>query len=156
VLNLRTAVIEDCDLILAWRNEPAARAASFTTDLIQPDEHRAWFAAKLSDRNCLLLIVEEDGESIGHVRLDRLDPDLAEVSIVLANSARGRGIGREALRRSVVEAIRTLGVKEVKARVKRGNAASLAAFTAAGFHVVSDDGGAIELLGVSSSEPPTR
>jgi RimJ/RimL family protein N-acetyltransferase len=146
MLDLRRARPEDEDLVLTWRNEASARAASFSADEIKPEDHRAWFAHKLSDPDCALLILEEDGDPIGQVRLDRVSADLAEISIVLAPEARGRGLGREALRRTLISVPRLIAVRSVRALVKRDNAASLAVFDAAGFHIVGEHDQVLELL----------
>jgi RimJ/RimL family protein N-acetyltransferase len=155
MLSLRRARPDDEARVLRWRNEESAREASFRVVPISPDEHHAWFTRKLGDEDCVLLIVEEDGRPVGQVRLDRLDHDLAEISIGLAPEARGRGLGREALRRSVLEASRLLGVSGVRARVKPENAASLAAFTAAGFRVTAESENAVELLRELDPGPAT-
>jgi RimJ/RimL family protein N-acetyltransferase len=146
VLELRAARPEDEELVLIWRNEVSTRAGSFSSEEISRDEHSRWFARKLADSNCKLLIVEEDGRPVGQVRLDRVEADKAEISIGLAPDARGRGVGREALRCAVLEAPRRLGVTTVTAFVKHNNAASLAAFTAAGFRVIGESDDVVELL----------
>jgi RimJ/RimL family protein N-acetyltransferase len=145
MLVLRPAGAQDEQRLLEWRNESAVRAASFSSDEISPDDHHRWFLRKLDDPGCMLLIVEHEGRPVGQVRVDRVSAGLAEISIGLAADARGRGIGREALRLATSEAPRLLGVAAVKALVKEGNEASLRAFRAAGFHEVSNDGGVVEL-----------
>jgi RimJ/RimL family protein N-acetyltransferase len=146
MLDIRRARPADEDLVLAWRNEASARAASVNTEEIAPEDHHAWFARKLGDPDCVLLILEEDGDPIGQVRLDRVNTDLAELSIVLAPPARGRGLGGEALRRTVIDAPRLLGIRDIRALVRRENAASLAVFGAAGFHVVGGNDETLELV----------
>ena len=145
VLRLRRAEEEDEARLLIWRNTRSVREASFSQREISAEEHHRWFVRKLADSGCALLIIEDEERPVGQIRLDRLDPDLAEVSIALATGARGRGIGREALRLAVPEASRLLDVANVKALVKRDNCASLRAFRAAGFRVIGEDDGAVEL-----------
>src|SRR5207245_4537328 len=99
---------------------------SYTSDVISDDDHHQWFARKLADPTCALLVVEEAGRPVGQVRLDRIHGELAEISIGLAPDARGRGLGRDALRLAVSEAPQLLGVKSIKAFVKPVNDASLA------------------------------
>jgi RimJ/RimL family protein N-acetyltransferase len=127
------------------RNDPATRRASFSSAEVSAEEHHAWFSRKLEDPDCALLIVEEDGWAVGQVRLDRSRRHTAEISIGLAPDARGRGVGREALRIAVSQASELLGVSAVRALIKRDNAPSLAAFTAAGFRVVFEED-VVELL----------
>jgi len=146
VLKLRRAEPVDEAFVLALRNESSTRASSFSTDEVGPEEHHRWFTRKLFDPDCALLIVEVDGIPVGQVRLDRVAQDIAEVSIGLAPEARGRGLGRESLRQAVLEARRLLFVTSLRALVKRQNAASLAAFAAAGFDIVGEDHDAVELL----------
>ena len=155
MLSLRPASPDDEHLILSWRNDASTRAASFSTAEIAPEEHHRWFIRKLLDPHCALLVVEQDGVPVGQVRLDRVAQEVAEISIGLAPEARGRGLGREALRQAVLDAPRLLFVRSLKASVKRENAASLAAFAAAGFHVVAEDDDAVELLYGPQIDPST-
>jgi spore coat polysaccharide biosynthesis protein SpsF len=145
MLTLRPAGPEDEARLLSWRNAPSVRAASFSQDEISVEQHHQWFARKLRDPECALLIVEEVDRPVGQIRLDRIAPDLAELSIALATEARGRGIGREALVLAASQAPRLLGVTNIKALVKSDNEASLRAFRAAGFRVVAESEGAVEL-----------
>jgi RimJ/RimL family protein N-acetyltransferase len=154
MLHLRAATPDDEGRLLAWRNDPTARTASFTSAEISPEVHHAWFLRKLGDPDCALLIIEEDDRPVGQVRLDRVDDDLAEISIALAPFARGRGIGRAALEFSTAKAWGLLGITTLKATVKPDNRASLAAFRAAGFAIVRDDDDAVELRRSQEDSPP--
>ena len=144
-VTLRPAREADSAQLLAWRNDPDVRAASFAQREVSEPEHREWLRSKLADTACRLLIVEEGGEPVGQVRLDRLPPDEAEVSIGLAATARGRGIGRVALELAVGEAAAAFDVGAVSARVKEDNEPSLRAFAAAGFGEVRRAGGVVTL-----------
>jgi RimJ/RimL family protein N-acetyltransferase len=146
MLSLRRAGVEDADLLRSWRNDPTTREASFSSREVSREEHARWLAEKLEDANCALFIVEDAGEPIGQVRLDRVDQDEAEVSIALASAARGKGIGREALRLAKSHAARSLGVKKLTARVKCSNSASLAAFRAAGFSPAGGNESVIDFI----------
>jgi RimJ/RimL family protein N-acetyltransferase len=145
VVRLRAARAEDEGRLLLWRNDAAARAASFASHTIEPDEHHRWFVRKMNDASCVLLIVELDGQPVGQVRLDRVDADIAHVSIGLAQEARGRGVGRAALRLATAVAADRLAVTTVEAHVKPDNAASLLAFKAAEFELVRSDAESVVL-----------
>lgn len=145
MLTLRPAVARDERRVLEWRNEPSTRLWSLTNREISPDDHHVWFTRKLADPGCILLIVEDDGRPVGQLRLDRTAPDSAEVSIGLAPEARGRGLGREALRLAAGLAVRDFGVVTLVAKIKRGNTASLKTFGAAGYEEESEEGGIAEL-----------
>src|SRR6266542_4642209 len=139
VVTLRPAELSDGARLLEWRNEPTTRAVSLTPEQVSAEDHRAWLASKLADSRCALFIILAD-EPIGQVRLDRLDGELAEVSIGLAPEARGRGVGREALRLAAAEAGDRLGVKVLTARIRVENEPSLRSFAAAGFAEVRRQG----------------
>lgn len=145
MVTLRPAEPEDEDRLLEWRNEPSTRGSSFTQEVISTDDHHVWLARKLGDPACALLIIEDAGRPVGQVRLDRIAPDLAEVSIGLSPEVRGQGFGREALCLAAREAAGLLGVANIRALVKRGNDISLGAFRAAGFRDVRESGSVIEL-----------
>jgi RimJ/RimL family protein N-acetyltransferase len=152
VIHLRAARADDEERLRIWRNDPIAKAASFATHSIESAEHHSWFVKRLSDHNCALLIIELDGEPVGQMRLDRVDADVALVSIGLSPEARGHGIGRAALGLSTTVAADLLAVTTVEAHVKPENAASLAAFTAAGFELVRSDA---EIVVLRRSMPDT-
>ena len=142
---LRPATRHDEGHLLAWRNDPDTRAASFTEDEVTPEAHARWLTSKLTDRDCALLIVEDEGRPIGQVRLERVDDRVAEIHIGLAPEARGTGLGRAALSLACEDAPNLLGVSEVRALVRRENEASLRAFRAAGFAEVATSREAVEL-----------
>ncbi|MHB1244191.1 MAG: GNAT family N-acetyltransferase [Gaiellaceae bacterium] len=143
-VRLRPATMADAELLLSWRNDPATRAASFNEGEVSLEAHVRWLAGKLDAPECALLIVEDSGQPVGQVRLER-EGDAAEIHIALAPAARGRSIGRRALHAAVALAPGLLDVRTVAARVKQDNEASLRAFEAAGFQVVGTSGGVVEL-----------
>jgi RimJ/RimL family protein N-acetyltransferase len=145
MVTLRLATTEDEGRLLCWRNEPVTRAASFSTGAITPREHHLWLTNKLADPSCAIMIVEEDGRPVGQVRLQRLAPEVAEVSIGLAPENRGRGIGREALRLSAGAATSILGVTTLRAFVRAENDVSVNAFRAAGFQLRRRHSHSVEL-----------
>jgi RimJ/RimL family protein N-acetyltransferase len=133
-VTIRPARDDDARRLRAWRNEPATRAASFSSEPIALPDHERWLAGKLTDPSVYLGIVEDGGEAIGQIRIEGIGSARAEVHVGLAAQARGRGLGRAALTQ-VAGIARQRGVSELTARVKPGNAASLRAFAGAGFTV---------------------
>lgn len=130
MVRLRPATMDDSAMLLELRNERGVREASFTMDIVEPDEHHAWLTRKLADPSCLLCVVEHDGAPIGQVRLD-LDGEEAELSISLFPAERGHGLGRQAIGLAIDDV--PAEIRTVKALVKMTNAPSLAVFKAAGF-----------------------
>ena len=133
MVTLRPADLSDEERLLEWRNEPTTRAGSLTEGEVSPDDHYRWLSRKLADPDCALFIVLAGTEPLGQVRVDRVGEGIGEISIGLAPEARGRGIGREALRLAAEEARERLGVTTLRAFVKADNEASLRAFAAAGY-----------------------
>ena len=145
MVTLRPAQPSDEKQLLLWHNEPTTRAASLNPASVSLEDHRRWLASKLADDRCALFIIVADAEPIGQVRLDRLDDELAEVSIGLAPEARGQGAGREALRLAATQAGERLGVKTLVARIKADNEQSVRSFAAAGFSEVLREDDLVEL-----------
>ena len=89
---LRKADIEDAASILEWRNDESTRAASFSKDVIQWEDHIKWYEKKLSDENCLMFIAEDEGRSVGSLRID-INGNVGEISYMVAPAMRGKGYG---------------------------------------------------------------
>jgi len=132
-INLRVAEPRDEERLLIWRNDPGVREAAFTQDEISAESHHTWFENKLADPACRIVVVEEDGTPVGQVRFDRLDDGRGEIHIAIAAEARGRGVGREALRLAVYRAPELIGAQHILARVKESNESSLRMFRSVGF-----------------------
>jgi RimJ/RimL family protein N-acetyltransferase len=132
-LALRPAGPDDADLLLALRNDPAARAASFHTGEIEPGEHLAWLERRLADQGTRIYVAELDGTPVGQARVDTVGEGVGEISVALAAAHRGRGLGRALVAAATVRAAAELGLARVEAAVKLTNEASERAFRAAGY-----------------------
>ena len=131
--SLRRASFEDADRLLAWRNDPTARAQSLSTEEIDGATHRTWLARRLADEGTRLFIAEADGVASGMVRVDTTGPGLGEISVAVAAEARGAGLGRLLVEQGARRAAAELALDSIDAVIKPGNAASLATFRGAGF-----------------------
>jgi UDP-2,4-diacetamido-2,4,6-trideoxy-beta-L-altropyranose hydrolase len=133
ILRLRPAGPDDSDLLLAWRNAPSARANSFTTGIIAPEEHRAWFDKKLADDTTMLLVAEDTaGKPVGQIRLE-LDGSEAVISLSVSPDAMGRGIGTAMTMAACKRLASTWPRAIAVALVKPDNTASARMFRKAGF-----------------------
>lgn len=132
-IRLRPALEKDCTTLQDWRNDPAVRTRSFSSDIIGLDEHTRWFSNKLSSDNCLLFIAEDGtGLPVGQIRFDR-NGNEALVSISVIPSVYGKGIGTVMTKQGCSAlASQWPGIK-VLAQVKPDNPASAAMFQKAGF-----------------------
>ncbi|MBV9295419.1 MAG: UDP-2,4-diacetamido-2,4,6-trideoxy-beta-L-altropyranose hydrolase [Acidobacteriaceae bacterium] len=133
-LRLRPAEEGDCTLLWHWANEPEVRARSFSTAAIPWEDHRAWFARKLADRNCRIFIgFNDQDQPVGQVRFE-IDPNgEAEVGVSIAKTHRGCGYGAPLLAAAAEELVRSSHVRTIHAFVKPDNPSSMRAFEKASF-----------------------
>jgi RimJ/RimL family protein N-acetyltransferase len=133
VVQLRRATDADADLLLAWSNDPATRAASFHPEPIERADHVRWLATRLASPSTGLWIGEAGGQPIGQVRVEIVAHEVGEISISTAANARRVGLGRALLDAAIAEAGEALPISALLARVRLDNPASLALFSGAGF-----------------------
>jgi UDP-2,4-diacetamido-2,4,6-trideoxy-beta-L-altropyranose hydrolase len=132
-LLVRRAGHDDCRTIWEWANDMATRSASFSSDSIPWDEHVAWFTKTLSDPACHIYIVLDGCRCpVGTVRYDDHGSE-AIVSINLAPTHRGRGLGSAVLRSTTRALFRESNVRKIVALVKPENRASVSVFERAGY-----------------------
>jgi L-amino acid N-acyltransferase YncA len=132
-VRLRRATLDDGPFLRELRNDPVARAAFLSSEAVTVEAHLTWLSARLRDPAVLLFIAEAGTGPVGQVRLD-FDAAAggAEVSVTVAPSMRGRGIGRRMVELACVEAT-AHGATRVVAHVRPENVASRRTFAAAGF-----------------------
>jgi len=142
--SLRPATADDCEIVFRWANDPTTRAISFSPAAIPWEEHRRWFFARLADPGHLFaMAITPDGEPMAQARFALDGSGAAVISVSLAPEFRGVGLGSRLIRRACEEASTGLRVREIRARIKPGNSASLHAFGQAGFQ----HRGVVEVLG---------
>jgi L-amino acid N-acyltransferase YncA len=122
------------DVATIYEDGIRARTATFETAV--PDWKR-WDETHLAEPR---LVVEEDGAVLGWAALSSTSTrpayaGVAEVSVYVAEDARGRGIGR-ALLEALVERSEAAGIWTLQAGVFPENRASLALHRACGFRTV--------------------
>ncbi|HEY3902196.1 MAG TPA: UDP-2,4-diacetamido-2,4,6-trideoxy-beta-L-altropyranose hydrolase [Chthoniobacter sp.] len=132
LFHLRSVRKEDEKLIWEWANDPVVRQASFRSDPISWEDHRRWFATKVSSSTTHIYIAELEDEPVAQVRFE-LDDSEAVISVSVSTKLRGRRYGSAILRRASREIFRSTPVERVVAFIKSGNAASQRAFSRAGF-----------------------
>lgn len=137
-VTFRPARPEDCRSLWKWRNDPQTREASFHTEVIFFDEHRAWFQRRIDSPDMKILIaLSPEGSEIGYVRF-HLDGSQAHVNIALDPKQRGKGYGPAAIRAASDQLLAQGVVKRVVALIKQSNPASRQAFDRAGFRLAED------------------
>jgi UDP-2,4-diacetamido-2,4,6-trideoxy-beta-L-altropyranose hydrolase len=137
---LRRATADDSRLLWEWANDPAVRSSSFSPSPILWETHQAWFADKLRQEKCLILIAEdEEGSPVGQIRFDTRPDGDCEVDVSVAPAKRGQGLGATLIRRGVETALKEERCPGVHAFVRRNNDASRRAFESAGFSNLGEE-----------------
>ena len=137
-MTIRQAEERDAPAIAGIYNQGIAeRAATFETELRTADD----IHARLRDQlRFPTLVAEDDGAVVGWAGLSSYRPracyaGIAEFSVYLDRTARGRGIGRQLLE-ALVAAARDRGYWKLVSRVFPFNTASRALCRACGFREV--------------------
>ena len=130
---LRHARSEDSRLLWQWANDPIVRQASFSPDTIPWPEHECWFAQKISDPYCLLLIFEDARVPVAAVRTQTNGRADAEISITMAPAYRGHGLASGLLDRALETIFETTSAERVHSFIKPTNLSSSRSFANAGF-----------------------
>ncbi|MEO0411043.1 MAG: GNAT family N-acetyltransferase [Pseudomonadota bacterium] len=134
-ISLRRAVLNDAQVLLEWRNDPATRAASLTSHAISPVDHFDWLEKTLRMETRILWIAESQGRAVGTVRLDTA-AQRQELSWTVAPDARGAGFGKAMVCAALAQTSGT-----IRARIRPENAPSRAIARACGFTRVYVEGG---------------
>jgi len=73
--NNRIRPIEEADLekVLAWRNSDRIRSVMFTDQVIDMNEHRAWFESLSRENTAICMVFEFQGRPVGVVNIVRID-----------------------------------------------------------------------------------
>jgi RimJ/RimL family protein N-acetyltransferase len=121
VVTLRPAAAQDCERVWQWNFAPEVRARSRSSHVVSLADHLRWFERRILEG--AFWIIELDGRPVGTVRIDE-----GRISIALAAEARGRRIGRRAIRKACAAWDRP-----VVAEIRTDNAPSRACFEACAF-----------------------
>ncbi len=136
---LRPVAAEDADLLFAWANDPATRAASLSPEPIPWHDHLAWLERRLAGPAVCTQIAVVGGEAVGVVRFDPLDELSAEISITLDPAHRGRRLAAPVIVAGCLAAFAAdAGLARIDARVRTENHRSARAFLAADFDRAGD------------------
>lgn len=134
---------DDLARTLAWRQDPALRAATIGHPFpVTEAEEAAWIEREMSGgqvprtRVLFALRPPEGPDLLGYVTLAPIDwiARTAEVGILVGAAAdRGRGVGRTALSLLAAYAGTNLGLQRLYARIRADNAAAVALFRGRGY-----------------------
>lgn len=132
-IKIRLATISDSESLFDWRSDEISRAMFFNESSPSIEEHNLWLEKSLSNVDRTLYIGELGDEKIGMCRFDfKQSKRLAEVSINVSPTSRGRGLGKKLLFESI-ECYLGKNKHNLLAKVKPNNLASLKIFDSVGF-----------------------
>jgi len=135
VIEIRPMLADDWPAVAAIFVEGiATHAATFETE---PPEYESFDASHLTEHR---LVAVDDGRVVGWVTLAPISSracyaGVVESSVYVAESARGRGVGR-ALMEALVSSARAGGIWTIHAGMFPENAASVALHESLGFRLV--------------------
>jgi RimJ/RimL family protein N-acetyltransferase len=151
-VQLRLLQENDLPLTLAWRNHDHIRKWFLTSDIIDPERHRAWFDQYQERDDDFVFIIEDrraGGRAVGQVALYHIDwaAGRAEFGRLLIGEAdaAGRGLAKAATRLLVSAAFDRLALREVYLEVLADNRAARAIYERCGFTATGAQNGVLSM-----------
>jgi RimJ/RimL family protein N-acetyltransferase len=139
---LRLLQETDLPLTLNWRNQEHIRSWFFHSDLITPEQHRAWFDQYRDRDDDFVFIIEETEvlrRPIGQVSLYNIDwaNRRAEFGRLMIGDgeAQGKGVAKRATRLLLEAAFGRFGLNEIYLEVIKNNASAVAIYRQTGFQL---------------------
>jgi len=132
-------------LLFLWRNDPYIISRSATAHGVTRDEHDQWFERLIGAADSLAYIIEIDGQTAGHLRMDRGTGGVATLTIYLIERFTGFGAGTEAIRIGCERVASNWPGTPVRAIVRTENVPMRKALRKAGFVPTSMDGMQLEM-----------
>jgi UDP-2,4-diacetamido-2,4,6-trideoxy-beta-L-altropyranose hydrolase len=136
-LTLRKVTAGDIALLFSWTNDRDTRKQSVNSAEVGWPEHQRWFAAKLVDPKCQMLLLESSGLPLGQIRFDA-DGEASRISFSMDAAFRGRGWGKRLVAMGMRRFASESGKMLFSALVKKSNPASAAVFRGLGFRTSED------------------
>ncbi len=142
MIRLRPFKRQDIENMLHWMPEERA-FAMWSANLFQfplnLEEMNAYVQKQETDASSFIMAaLDERGELVGHFLVRNIDyvNEAAHIGfIVLDPTCRGKGYGKEMLRKAMQYAFSVLQVKKVTLRVFDSNPAAISCYEAVGFEV---------------------
>ena len=96
-VELTLATIKDKEITFEWQSDKNIRRYFNQPTVPTKTEHNHWFESNLADPTSSLYIINHHKVAVGTLRLDEQKTDEYVISILIAPSAQGKGIGLKAL-----------------------------------------------------------
>ena len=138
-MHIRLVEKRDCLDLWKWRNDYKAVVNSISRSVVPFQSHSKWFNRLINKTDAEIFIAYDKKEKnkIGMVRFERKYRNVSEVSININPHFRGKGLGREFLRRSIATFTKREPGFVMQARVLVENHRSKRLFKSCGFVVSS-------------------
>jgi RimJ/RimL family protein N-acetyltransferase len=156
-VRLRLLTQADLPLTLAWRNRDDIRRWFLNSDVLQAQQHIAWFTRYAERDDDFVFIIEEvaSGQPVGQVSLYRIEwaarrAEFGRLMIGAAEAA-GKGLAHAATRAAVQVGFETLGLKEIHLEVYADNLRAIHIYETCGFARASVQDGVIQMKIVPQS-----
>lgn len=133
---LESLKLEHAEDMCRWAKDPEIAGNVGIRGPVSLESTRNWISKAQADDTRLAFAVTLDGRHVGNVVLDHLDRTTrdARLSIYVGDpEARGRGVGRAAVRLALREAFGPQDLERVWLIVHAENAGAIAAYVSAGF-----------------------
>lgn len=125
--SFKKATLDDAHLLYNWANDPTVRKNAINTQNIAWENHRSWLEEKLKNPNSLILILFQNEDPIGQIRLDWHN-EFWLIDYSIDSIYRGLGLGKK-----IIELIIKETYKPLKAVVRKTNESSNKIFINCGF-----------------------
>lgn len=136
LLRIRRANLADTKLYFDWANDLTVRGQSYNSSIINFENHKKWFEAKLEDDSCMLLVFQnQENQNIGQIRIQKENHDQALIGISIAAEYRGKGYAKEMLLLASDYFSESNKGYLINAYIKEENRSSKLAFEKAGFEL---------------------
>jgi UDP-2,4-diacetamido-2,4,6-trideoxy-beta-L-altropyranose hydrolase len=143
-IKIKSAKVEDVDLLYRWSSDELVRTQSFSSEVIPYETHCNWFEKKLLDAQSTLFIIQIDEIPAGLVRFDEKEGE-AIIGVTIDKNYRGKGLGGKFIKVGLEEFFKKSDLT-VLAYIKKGNIASVKSFENAGFSLFKEE----EINGIGS------
>lgn len=138
-MKFRFATLNDSILCYNWANDPHVRKLSFNSNLINYQDHLAWFQMKiLNPKNSFYIFENENGENVGLVRCELEDNSKATIGIIIDNTFRGKGLSSKMIQIASSEFLNKNHGVTIFAYILKDNLTSFKSFLKAGFKIVEE------------------
>ena len=131
-LSLRKVNKKDESLLFNWANDYDVRKWSFNKKIITLDKHKIWFEGKLSNKNVLIWILEDENMPAGMVRLEKEGSSIL-LNYLIAPKYRGKKLASKMLDMAMKELNNHWKNVKVWAYTLPENIASIKSLVNAGF-----------------------